>query len=150
MQKRGEELYEMVRATVEGMGFQLVTVDDLVEHGRRVFRFYVDHPRGMAVEDCASVSREIEYLLDARFDFEGAYVLEVSSPGLDHLLRHRREYAHFKGRRARLVLRSTNEGGGVLEGTLGDADADGVRVVPDTGPEVKVPYEEIAKARLLV
>ena len=150
MQKRGEELYEMVRATVEGMGFQLVTVDDLVEHGRRVFRFYVDHPRGMAVEDCASVSREIEYLLDARFDFEGAYVLEVSSPGLDHPLRHRREYAHFKGRRARLVLRSTNEGGGVLEGTLGDADADGVRVVPDTGPEVKVPYEEIAKARLLV
>lgn len=148
VEKRDEELYGLALPTVEGTGFELVSVDDVVEHGHRVFRFYIDHPRGVAVSDCASVSREIEYLLDARFDFEGPYVLEVSSPGLEHPLKHEREYDHFRGRRARLVLHRPVEVGNVVVGVLGPTGPDGVLVTTERGVEIKLDFENIARARL--
>lgn len=150
MQKRDEELYELCRRLVEGMGYQLVGVDDTVEHGRRVFRFYIDQPGAVHLDDCGSVSREIAYLLDAEFDFDGAFVLEVSSPGLDHRLRHEREYAHFTGRRTRIVLHEPVDGRNVLVGVLAGADSGEVRLITDDGPEVTVAISDVARARLLL
>jgi ribosome maturation factor RimP len=148
--QKGDELYELTTDLVQGMGYALVNVDDTVERGRRIFRFYIDHPRGVTLSDCEAVSREIEYALDADFDFDGSYVLEVSSPGLDHELRKEREYAHFAGRPARLVLREPLSGRNVIEGVIAGA-ADGcVRVGLEDGAEVSVPLESIARARLAI
>lgn len=150
MERRDEELYGLASGLVEGMGYTLVTVDDIVDHGRRVFRFYIDHPRGISVEDCSSVSREIEYLLDAEFDFEGAYVLEVSSPGLDHALKSEREFAYFVGRPARLVLREAIEETNVVVGVLAPAGPGEVRIRMDGDRELSVAVTDIARARLIV
>ncbi|MFH1502901.1 MAG: ribosome maturation factor RimP [Candidatus Eisenbacteria bacterium] len=150
MYKRDEELYELCFDLVAGMGFQLVSVEDVVDHGRRAFRFYIDRPNGIVVEDCVSVSKEIEYLLDAELDFDGAFVLEVSSPGLDHRLSQEREYAHFKGKRARLVLREPDDGRNVVVGVIAGAGAGAVRIVPDDGPEVTVSLENVVRARLMI
>lgn len=150
MGQKGDELYDLARDLVEQMGYVLVTVDDVVQRGRRVFRFYIDHPRGVALSDCESVSREIEYLLDAELGFEGSYVLEVSSPGLDHELRREREYAHFAGRPARLVLRESVEGRNVIEGVIAGARDGCVRIKSNDGAEVSVPLASIARARLAI
>ena len=144
-----ERLYDLTVELVAGMGFTLVTVDDVVEHGRRTFRFSIDHDRGITVEECASVSREIAYLLDDELALEARYVLEVSSPGLDHALRKEREYAHFSGREARLVLREPFEGENVLTGTILGAESGTVRLNVD-GAEVAVALENISRARLLL
>ncbi len=150
MQKRDEELFELCSDLVTGMGYELVAVDDTVEHGRRVFRFYVDRPKGLVVDDCASLSREIEYLLDAELDFDGPFVLEVSSPGLDHRLRHEREYLHFVGRRARLVLHEPVDGLSVVIGVLGSVEEGTVKISTDDGSEVLVPLSIVSRARLLL
>ncbi len=144
-----ERLYDLTVGLVAGMGLTLVTVDDVVEHGRRTFRFTVDGGRGITVEDCASVSREIAYLLDDELALEARYVLEVSSPGLDHALRKEREFAHFTGREARLVLREPVDGENVLTGTILGADAGLVRLDVD-GAETPVPLANISRARLLL
>lgn len=148
MDKRDEQLYELGRPLVDGMGYRLVAVDDVIERGRRVFRFYVDHPRGVTVDDCCSVSRELEYLLDADFDFDGPYVLEVSSPGLDHPLRSEREFEYFVGHRVRVVLRESSDGRNVVVGTLVAAGPSGVRVRSEAGDEQTIPMTNIARARL--
>ncbi len=150
MDRRDEELYGLGRGLVEGMGYALVTVEDVVERGRRVFRFYIDHPRGMTLDDCGTVSRELEYLLDAELDFDGAYVLEVSSPGLDHALKSEREFAHFIGRRARLVLREALNGRNVIVGSLVGADSGEVRMESEDGAEFAIPIADISRARLVV
>ena len=150
MGKRDEELYALAKGLVEEMGYALVDVEDVVERGRRIFRFYIDHPQGVMVGDCEAVSREVGYLLDAEFDFEAPYVLEVSSPGLEHEIRKEREYAHFVGRRVRLVLRQPGEGPSVIEGTLEGVRSGRVRVRLDHGGERDVPLEGIAGARLRV
>ena len=150
MDKRDEELYGLGKGLVEGMGYELVTVEDVVERGRRVFRFYVDHPRRITLDDCGTVSRELEYLLDAELDFDGAYVLEVSSPGLDHALKSEREFAYFIGRRARLVLREALNGRNVIVGSLVGAGSGEVRIESEDGAECAIPIAEISRARLVV
>lgn len=150
MERMDEKLYGLSRGLVEGMGFVLVDVDEVVEHGRRVFRFYIDGERGVSLGDCAAVSRELAYLLDAEPELAGGYVLEVSSPGLDHRLKKEREYVHFAGREARLVLRGSTEGRNVVEGVIVGADAGIVRIAPMDGEELSIPLVDIARARLSV
>ena len=150
MERMDEKLYGLSRSLVEGMGFVLVDVDEVVEHGRRVFRFYMDGEQGVSLEDCAAVSRELAYLLDAEPELAGGYVLEVSSPGLDHRLKKEREYVHFTGREARLVLRGSTEGRNVVEGVIVGADAGIVRIAPVDGEELSIPLVDIARARLSV
>ncbi len=149
MERIDERLYDLTAELVAGMGFTLVTVDDVVEHGRRTFRFTIDHERGITVEDCAGVSREIAYLLDDELALEARYVLEVSSPGLDHALRKEREYAHFTGREARLVVREPVDGENVLTGTILGAEKGSVRLDVD-GTEIVVPLENVSRARLVM
>jgi ribosome maturation factor RimP len=96
------------------------------------------------------VSREIEYLLDAELDFGGSYVLEVSSPGLDHELRKEREYVHFIGHPARLVLREPLGGKNVIEGVIAGAVDGRVRIGLRDGAEISVPLVGIARARLAI
>lgn len=150
MAERDDELYGLGSKLVDGMGYTLVTVEDVVERGRRVFRFYIDHPRGITLDDCSTVSKELEYLLDAEFDFDGAYVLEVSSPGLDHALKSQRDFAHFAGRRARLVLREPMNGDNVVTGTLVGAGAEEIRLTSEDGGDLVIPLSNISRARLLV
>ncbi len=148
MERMDERLYSISRGLVEGMGFTLVDVDEVVEHGRRTFRFYIDAGSGVSHEDCSTVSRELAYLLDAEPELAGGYVLEVSSPGLDHRLRKEREYVHFAGREARLVLRDNSEGRNVIEGVIAGAENGVVRVALTDGEELSIPLEDIARARL--
>ena len=90
MERIDEKLYDLTRGLVEGMGFVLVDVDEVVEHGRRTLRFYIDAEGGISLDDCESVSRELSYMLDAQPELASEYVLEVSSPGLDHRLKKER------------------------------------------------------------
>ena len=148
MESMDEKLYSLSGGLVEGMGFVLVDVDEVVEHGRRTFRFYIDAHGGVSLEDCRTVSRELAYLLDAEPELAGGYVLEVSSPGLDHRLKKEREYVHFAGREARLVLKENSEGRNVIEGVIGGAEGGVVRITLTDGDELSIPLADIARARL--
>jgi len=148
VERRDDELYELARDLVGQLGYTLVAVDDVVERGRRLFRFTIDHARGVGLGDCRTVSREVEDLLDAEFDFDGPYVLEVSSPGLDYEIRSEREYNHFAGRPARFVLREIRRGKNVIEGVIAGAGRGCVVIGLDDGTELTVPLSAIAKARL--
>lgn len=150
MERMDEKLYGLSRGLVEGMGFVLVDVDEVVERGRRVLRFYIDASGGISLGDCETVSRELAYLLDAEPELSSGYVLEVSSPGLDHRLKKEREYVYFAGREARLVLRTPIEGRNVIEGVIGGAGAGAVRIELKGGDELSVPLAEIARARLVI
>jgi ribosome maturation factor RimP len=144
-----DRLFELTHELVRGMGFALVDVRETAEFGRRIFRFFIDHDRGISVANCGAVSRELAYFLDAEDPIEGAYSLEVSSPGLDHDLVTEREYAHFKGRAARLVLRTPVDGvGTILTGELMDASEGQVTIRHAERGEIRITLNDIAKARL--
>jgi len=78
-----------------------------------------DHPSGVTHEDCANLSREMSTILDVEdAGPSAAYVLEVSSPGLDRKLIRAADYERFTGSRVKLTTRNPVDGNRHFEGRL--------------------------------
>ena len=134
---------EAVAPVVADHGLQLVDVEWREIRPRGLLRLYVDKPGGVGIADCERLSREIGDVLDAAAVIEGAYDLEVSSPGLDRQLRKEREYRWAVGRQVRCWL----AGGAEVRGRLTTVTAD--RLVLDRGnDQVELERASVTKARL--
>ena len=98
-------------------GLEIFDVQFRRESGGMVLRVQIDRPGpaataedSVSVGDCAHVSRDLSAILDVEDIVTTAYILEVSSPGLDRPLRHADDYRRFSGRRAKLVMREAVDG----------------------------------------
>jgi ribosome maturation factor RimP len=79
-----------------------------------------------------------------------AYILEVSSPGLDRPLRGADDYRRFNGRRAKLVMREAIDGQKYFKGTLGGMEGSEVLIDAEDGRRHRVPVGVITRANLEV
>jgi ribosome maturation factor RimP len=145
---------ELNEAWVKGVidkGVADVELVDLEEAGnrrRRIIRLYIDHPGGVTHELCARVSSVVGEALDENDVFDGPYVLEVSSPGLERPLK---KASHFKvqvGRKVYVKTKVPIEGKKVWQGTLVAAEEDEI-VVSEGEREARIPLQEIAGAHLV-
>lgn len=85
----------------------------------RTLRIYVDKPEGVGHEDCAAFSREVATIFDVEDAVPGAaYVLEVSSPGLDRKLFKPEHFAQFTGSLVKFSTRDLVNGNRHFEGRL--------------------------------
>src|SRR3970282_2640946 len=125
------DLQALLETTLSGVGYELV---DLERSGKgRLLRVFIDKAGGVNVDDCAAVSHHLSRVLAVE---NIAYDrLEVSSPGLDRLLKKERDFARFAGRKARIKVRIPIDGQrnfvGVLRevsGGAGHLDVGGRRV----------------------
>ena len=101
------------------MGYRLVRV--MITSGRRATLQVMAEPfddRPMTVEDCAEISRSVSALLDVADPIAGAYMLEVSSPGIDRPLVRPEDYDRFSGFEARIELARPLEGRKRFRGRL--------------------------------
>ena len=113
------DLNGLLETTLSGMGYELVGVERPAKG--RLLRVYIDKPGGITVEDCAAVSNQVGRVLTVE---NVAYDrLEVSSPGLDRLLKGERDFARFAGQRARVKLRVAVDGQRNFIGTVREASA---------------------------
>lgn len=71
----------------EAAGVEIYDVEYVKEGGDFYLRAYIDKPDGVDINDCERVSRALSDVLDEKDFIEGAYVLEVSSPGLGRTLK---------------------------------------------------------------
>jgi len=135
-------------ATSEG----LVLFDVELKGGRSnpLLRIYIDKPQGVSHADCALVSEQVSAILDVEDPFPSSYTLEVSSPGLDRALTKPSHYAHFAGRRARIVVKEPVGEQRVFEGRLAGCEAGKVRMDLGEGKLVELDLASISKAKLVV
>src|SRR5690242_9861791 len=132
------------------MGYRLVRV--VVTSGRRptlqvMAERLDDQP--MTVEDCAQISRSVSALLDVADPIAGAYMLEVSSPGIDRPLVRPEDYDRFSGFEARIELAHPLEGRKRFRGRLLGLAAGCVRLATDAG-EAQLPLDDVARAKLVL
>jgi ribosome maturation factor RimP len=125
---------------------------------QRLLRVYIDrlpgpqNPEGLGIshQDCQRVSEQLSVIFDVEDLVPGpAYVLEVSSPGLDRKLLKPADYERFVGRLARIWLNEPVENQKYLEGRLGGY-SDGAVKLDVRGREIAVPFAGIRKANLVV
>ncbi len=135
----------LIRPLLEMEGAELVEIVLGGGRRRRMLRLFVDRPGGITVDECARLNRLIGGALDIEDPIEGAYVLEVSSPGLDRALKTDRDFARSAGRKVRVILSNGATHVGVLRGALGEAI-----LLEVAGEVMKLDRERIAKANLEV
>ena len=88
---------ELIQPIVESYGFELVDVEYVKEVGTWYLRAFIDKPGGIAVDDCAMVSRQFSEILDEQDYISEAYIFEVSSPGLGRPLKKDKDYDRNMG-----------------------------------------------------
>ena len=147
----------MAARVAAGYGLEIFDVQFRREGSGMVLRVRLDRPgsaataeESVSVEDCAHVSRDLSAILDVEDVVPTAYVLEVSSPGLDRPLRGAADYSRFAGRRAKLVMRHAVDGQSFFKGTLGGIDGGEVLIDADDGRRHCVPIGVITRAHLEV
>src|SRR2546429_6781228 len=106
---RTDQIEEVVMPVLRDHGLELVDVEWRPLRPRGVLRLFVDKPGGVGIRDCEQVSREIGDVLDASAIIAASYDLEVSSPGLDRLLRKERELCWAVGKRVSCWLAGGRE-----------------------------------------
>ena len=84
----------------------------------RLLRIYIDAIQGVDIDDCAKISREIDYYFQHESIFTEFAFFEVSSPGLDRKLFNRKQYKKFVGDVVSLSLFSKVNNLRKLKGTL--------------------------------
>lgn len=111
----------------------------------------------MGIDDCQSLSRELSAIMEVEDPLDDAYVLEVSSPGMDRPLTAYEDFTAYEGYLARLELDRLVEGRKRFRGVLAgvDVSSDGQRHVDinldgDTDSTASIPFEWIAEAKLLI
>ena len=147
-----QALQDVVVAELDSLGFDLVEIRRGGTRTRPVVDVRIDRRDGqkVTVDDCARASRAIEARLDAGAVFQGKYVLEVSSPGVERLLRTPADWQRFAGRRARLTSAAV---GGMVEGEIVGLEEDAGQAVAvvrdDKGETYRAPIDAIREARLV-
>ena len=141
---------QAIEPSLEAMGYRLVRV--VITSGRRP-TLQVMAERGddqpMTVEDCAQISHSVSTMLDVADPIAGAYMLEISSPGIDRPLVRTEDYDRFSGFEARIELARPIEGRKRFRGRLLGTSAGNVRLATETG-EVNLPFAEVARAKLVL
>jgi len=86
MQRASASVVEVIEPVVTGLGYELVGAEFGQAENGLTLRVYIDKPDGILMEDCAAVSRQLNAVLDVEDTIKSAYLLEVSSPGVDRPL----------------------------------------------------------------
>jgi ribosome maturation factor RimP len=119
--ERGGRIEQAIEPVLRDHGLQLVDLEWRAHRPRSILRVFVDKPGGVGIGDCERVSREVGDLLDVAGVIDESYDLEISSPGLDRLLRSEREYRWACGKRVRCWLTDGREFRGRLVEVRSDA-----------------------------
>ncbi len=138
----------IVEPILGALGFELVDLRFLTEHGRRILRLFVDREGGISVGDCQRVSREIETVLEVEGVVRERYDLEVSSPGLDRPLTKEEDFRRFIGRQAFLKTREAIEGRRHYKGVLKGLEEGNVVMEIDK-KDYRIPLGLVERAHLV-
>lgn len=138
---------ETVAKALEAQQFELVDLVIQTQGHKKVLQFFVDKKGGVTLDDCGELTDKIDSILEMENLIDGAYVLEVSSPGVQRVLKKPAHFKRFVNERVKIVLKLPLEGRGSFTGIIASAAEDHF-VLDDGTNQYKFMYENIKKANL--
>jgi ribosome maturation factor RimP len=140
-------VWELAAPLAEKEAMEIVDIEFRHEgsRGGRVLRLYLDKEGGANVDDLSRVSHQLSDLLDRENAVEGAYTLEVSSPGINRPLRRPEHFARFIGKRIRVRTRDMINGRRSFLGMLEEVATDKI-MLKQEGVQYQIPFSMIEKS----
>lgn len=146
MAKRIEEAVEaIVQGIVQDSDLEVVDVEYVKERDWYL-RIYLDKEGGIEIDDCQRISEALEQILDEKDLLKDAYILEVSSPGLDRVLKKARDFEREQGKDVEVTFYAPVDGKKTWVGTLTGYDREKNAIVLDGEKELLL--EKTAQVRL--
>ncbi len=145
----------IVEPVLRAIDFRLVRVRLSGQNGLTLQIMAEREDGTMTVEDCETVSRALSPVLDVEDPIEKAYHLEVSSPGIDRPLVRKSDFVTWTGHLVKMETSILVAERKRFRGKIAEAGTDDVLIERDQPaygdePTVRVPYEAIAEARLIL
>jgi ribosome maturation factor RimP len=142
---------DIIRPTVEGMGFGLVRVRLMIgSKERKTLQVMAERPDGtMEIDDCAELSRAMSAVLDVEDPIDGMYALEVSSPGIDRPLTTLEQFERYVGWEAKIETAELIDGRRRFRGELEGVE-DGEVLIRIAEGIIGLNFEWISDAKLVL
>lgn len=149
MAKVTELTHELAAPIAAENGCGIWDVEYVREAGTWFLRVYIDKEGGVDINDCEAVSRSLSDRLDELDPIEGSYTLEISSAGIDRVLKKPEHFAQFLNAVVEVKLYRPLEGGKDHVGRLVSCQDGDVTIETAAGP-LLFPKKDVAQVRLHV
>ena len=144
-----EQLDQLIRAVVTGLGFQVWGYEYRPQSESALLRIFIENEGGVSIDNCTQVSRQIGAALDVEDLIPVAYILEVSSPGIDRVLFSPEQYSAYVGETVKVRTRTPIESRRNFRGTLEGVSDTHVTISVDN-EQFEIPFDVVDRARLVM
>jgi len=139
-----DDLETLIEKLVTQLGYELVDFETV--NGGQILRIYIDKGDLIDIEDCTKVSNHVNNVLSVETDYDYER-LEVSSPGLDRVIKKLNDFDRFKGEKIKIKTRFAIENRKNFKGTLSGTKGESIMIEVDN-ESLLIDFENIDKARL--
>lgn len=149
MTKQEKELEKIIEPVVNKLGYELYDVEYLKEGQDWYLRLYIDNENGIDLDDCEKVSNAVGEELDRVDPIEAAYLLEVSSCGLERRLRELKHFNAALNQNVEIKLYKAINKNKVFSGILKEVTDAEIIICTDEGTNESISFDNISNAKIL-
>ncbi len=150
MSKVTEQVWSLAEPVVFRNGCEIWDVEYLKEAGQWFLRLYIDKPEGgVSINDCESISRELDKLLDEADPIAESYIFEVSSAGAERALKRPGDFSRFMGANVEVKLYRPLDGAKAFTGKLTGYD-NGDVIIETAAGELRLEKKQVASVHLRI
>ncbi len=145
-----KQIHDLIEGAIDDLGLEVVRIMIMGDRNK-VLQIMLDRKdeTAITIDDCSKASREISAILDVEDPLEGAYDLEVSSPGIDRPLTRLKDFARFAGHKAKIELKTKIDDRRRFSGDLKGIDGDKICIDVE-GESLKLAFDDILKSKLIM
>ena len=144
-----QSVIELIEPGLLAKGLELVDVEFKKEGKNWVLRVFIDKEGGVTLEDCQKISRLAGDLIEVEEVIEPAYTMEVSSPGLNRVLKKEKDFIKFSGKKICVQCHAPLNGRKKFTGILTDFKNQSIYLEVD-GQLQTISINRVAKANLVI
>ena len=144
-----QSVIELIEPGLLAKGIELVDVEFKKEGKNWVLRVFIDKEGGVTLEDCQKISRLTGDLIEVEEIIEPAYTMEVSSPGLNRVLKKEKDFIRFSEKKICVQCHAPLNGRKKFNGILKDFKNQSIHLEVD-GELQTIPISRVAKANLVI
>ncbi|MFC1807669.1 ribosome maturation factor RimP [Candidatus Omnitrophota bacterium] len=145
------EVKAEIKPTLDELSVQLLEFKIFRSNHKLILRLLADKREGrITIDECARINKRVGYIVDDKELITEKYIVEVSSPGLDRLLKEKNDFEWASGKDVEVWVASPVEDKSFIEGKVKEASDLTFIIVEKNNSEISIPYSSVTKARLKV
>lgn len=145
---KAEEIENLLIPVAENEGMEIVDVQYARENGSWVARVFIDKENGITMDDCEHMSHVLGAFLDESDILKDSYMLEISSPGVNRVLKKEKCFKRFTGSKVKIKSFNAVNNQKNFLGTLLSCENGKVKIDDVTNGEVEIDFSNIKKANI--